>query len=56
MLNYWADFAHNKIDLNAWPLFNTQSLTSMDFDLQVGLLKGYNQERCDFFDSIGYSW
>lgn len=56
MLRFWTDFAHDNIDNNTWPQFTESNLISYDFDIPSMLVYGYNQERCDFFDSIGYDW
>jgi len=62
MIDYWTNFARtanpNKGLNNVspiWPAFNSNTMQNMKFIAPIPVVQtNWNQQNCDFFDSIGY--
>ena len=61
MVAYWGNFAHTgnpnqgpgKPDFD-WPLYNNNSMITMNLNLTLGTITNLRGEYCDYWDSVGY--
>ena len=62
MVRYWGNFAHTN-DPNkgpggspslVWPLYQLDSMTTLNLNLTLGYISALRQPYCDYWDSVGY--
>jgi len=62
-MQYWTEFAatqfqnHTSVsELIPWPQMDPNTLESLSLDTPILVNHGFNQNNCDFWDSIGYDY
>lgn len=62
MSTYWTCFAHDhfqsacSVKSPAWPRYEPALEQSLTFDQPVVVQSGYDEDRCDMWDAIGYDF